>query len=43
MAPDPLEEVRHVLLARTVTIKVSTDVELLFFLRADSRVVTELR
>ena len=39
---DPLEEVRHVLLARTITIKVSMDVELLFFIRADNRLVTKL-
>ena len=43
MAPDLLEEVRHVLLARTITTKASTDVELPFFLSADARLVAELR
>ena len=38
-----LEDVRHVLFARAVTTKASTDVALPFFLHADNHIVTELR
>ena len=43
VVPDLLEDVRHVLFALAIATKASTDVALQFFLRADNRIVTELR